>query len=482
MSSVKIISNFIWRFSERVGAQVVGLLVSFILARLLEPTVYGTIALVNVFLAILQVFVDSGLGTALIQKKDADQLDFSSVFYFNILMSIVIYIVLFFVAPLIATFYENPEMTSIIRVVSVIVLISGVRGVQQAYVSRTGEFKKFFFSTLIATILSAVIGIYMAYNSFGVWALVVQSISNTAIGTIVLWITVKWRPTLQFSFKRLKGLLGYGWKILCSSLIISIYGNLRQLVIGKIYDTSDLAYYNKGNEIPNRIVPNIEASLVSVLLPAVSQQQDDLSSVKKTTAKAVKVMAFAMWPMMIGVVACATNLIELLLTDKWLPSVPYLQVFCIEAAIWPISSVYYNSINAMGRSDINLKIQIVSRTVGVLLLFLIIKQGVFYIALTSLIVSLIEFFIVSMINRKLIGYKIKEQAKDIIPSMLLSVVMGIVVLGVGQLNFSNLVGLLLQIFVGIIVYCAGAYIFKIEAFRFVLGLLKSFYARYRNKV
>lgn len=481
MSSVKIISNFIWRFSERVGAQVVGLLVSFILARLLEPTVYGTIALVNVFLAILQVFVDSGLGTALIQKKDADQLDFSSVFYFNILMSVVIYIVLFFVAPLIAAFYENLEMTSIIRVVSVIVLISGVRGVQQAYVSRTGEFRKFFFSTLIATIISAVIGIYMAYNSFGVWALVVQSISNTAIGTIVLWITVKWRPTLQFSFKRLKGLLGYGWKILCSSLIISIYENIRQLLIGKIYTTADLAYYNKGAEIPSKIVQNIEGSVTSVLLPAVSQQQDNLNSVKGTTSKSIKTMAFAMWPMMIGMAACATNLIELLLTDKWLPAVSYLQLFCINAAIWPISSVYYNSINAIGRSDINLRIQIVVRTTGILSLFLAIKQGVFFIAVTALMVSVLEFFIVSIINRKLIGYKLKEQVRDIIPSMLLSIVMGIIVLWVGQLNFSNLVGLLLQIFVGIIVYCAGAYIFKFETFQFILNLLRNFWVRYRNK-
>lgn len=481
MNKKKLASNFLWRFSERVGAQVVGLLVSFILARLLEPTVYGTIALVNVFLAILQVFVDSGLGTALIQKKVTDQLDFSSVFYFNILMSIAVYIGLFFAAPLIADFYENPAMASIIRIASVIVLISGVRGVQQAYVSRTGEFRKFFFSTLIATIISAVIGIYMAYNGFGVWALVVQSISSTAIGTIILWITVKWRPTLQFSFERLKGLLGYGWKILGSSLIISIYGSLRQLVIGKIYTTADLAYYNKGNEIPNKIAPNIETSVTSVLLPAVSQQQDDLSSVKETTAKAVKVMAFAMWPMMIGMAACAKNLIELLLTNKWLPSVPYLQVFCIEAAIWPISSVYYNSINAIGRSDINLRIQIVVRTTGILSLFLAIKQGVFFIALTALMVSLLEFFIVSMINRKLIGYKIKEQARDIIPSMLLSLVMGIIILWVGQLNFSNLVGLLLQIFVGLIVYCVGAYIFKFETFRFILNLLRNLLVRYRKK-
>lgn len=480
MNKAKIVTNFIWRFSERVGAQIVGLLVSFILARLLEPTVYGTIALVNVFLTILQVFVDSGLGTALIQKKEADQLDFSSVFYFNILMSIVIYVALFFAAPLIAGFYENPEMTAIIRVVSVIVLISGVRGIQQAYVSRTGEFKKFFFSTLIATIFSAVIGIYMAYNGFGVWALVAQSISSATIGTIILWVTVKWRPTLQFSFERLKGLLGYGWKILGSSLIISIYGNLRQLLIGKIYTTEDLAYYNKGNEIPNKIAPNIEASVTSVLLPAVSQQQDDLNSVKDTTRKTVKTMSFAMWPMMVGMAACAANLIELLLTEKWLPSVSYLQVFCVEAVIWPISSVYYNSINAIGRSDINLKIQIVVRSTGILILFLAIKQGVFFIALTSLLVSLFEFLIASMINLKLINYKLKEQAKDIIPPMLLALVMGATVLAVGYLNLSNLIGLLIQVIVGMVIYCLGAYIFKFEAFRFILNLFGGIIRKFKR--
>ena len=481
MNKVKIVTNFIWRFSERVGAQVVGLVVSFILARLLEPTVYGTIALVNVFLAILQVFVDSGLGTALIQKKDVDQLDFSSVFYFNIFMSVAIYIALFFAAPFIAGFYESTEMTAIIRAVSVIVIISGVRGIQQAYVSRTGEFKKFFFSTLIATLVSAIIGIYMAYNGFGVWALVAQSITSAAVGTVILWITVKWRPTLQFSFERLKGLLGYGCKILGSSLVISIYGNLRQLLIGKIYTTEDLAYYNKGNEIPNKIAPNIEASVTSVLLPAVSQQQDDLNSVKDTTRKTVKTMSFTMWPMMVGMAACAANLIELLLTDKWLPSVSYLQVFCIEAVIWPVSSVYYNSINAIGRSDINLKIQLIVRSTGILILFLAIKQGVFFIALTSLIISLLEFLIVSMVNEKLIGYKLKEQASDIIPSMLLSLVMGAVVLGLGYLNLSNLVGLLLQVTVGMIVYCLGAYVFKFEVFRFILNLLSGIVRKIKRR-
>ena len=219
MANKSIFSNFIWRFAERCGAQLVTFIVSIVLARILMPEDYGTVALVTVFTTIMQVFVDSGLSTALIQKKDADDLDFSSVFYFNFVMCIILYLIMFFAAPVIASFYEMPELTPIVRVISITLVISGVKGVQQSYVSRNMLFKRFFYATLGGTIFSAFLGIAMAYAGFGVWAIVAQQLSNTTIDTLILWITVKWRPKLMFSWKRLKGLLGFGWKMLCSSLL-----------------------------------------------------------------------------------------------------------------------------------------------------------------------------------------------------------------------------------------------------------------------
>ena len=242
MEKMTVISNLVWRFAERCGAQLVSFIVSIVLARILAPEDYGTIALVTVFTAILQVFVDSGLGTALIQKKDADEIDFSSVFYFNFVVCLILYLGMFAAAPFIADFYGDVTLVPVIRILSLTIVISGVKGIQQAYVSRNMLFKRFFFSTIGGTIFSAVLGIAMAYAGFGIWALVAQQLSNTFIDTLILWITVRWRPTKSFSWTRLKYLLSFGWKLLVSSLLDTAYNNLRNLIIGKMYSSSDLAF------------------------------------------------------------------------------------------------------------------------------------------------------------------------------------------------------------------------------------------------
>ena len=288
----KILSNLIWRFLERCGAQGVTLIVSLILARLLDPEVYGTVALVTVFITIVQVFVDSGLGTALIQKKNADDLDFSSVFFFNLALCIAMYFALFFAAPFISVFYKMPDLTAIIRVLGLVIVFSGVKNVQQAYVSRNLLFKKFFFSTLTGTVAAAVIGIYMAYSGYGVWAIVFQMLVNTAVDTIILWIIVKWRPKMMFSLQRLKGLYSYGWKLLVSALIDTGFNKLQQMIIGKVYTKSSLAFYNQGEQYPLAIVSNINASIDSVLLPVMSKAQDDPNAVKNMTRRAIKTSTY----------------------------------------------------------------------------------------------------------------------------------------------------------------------------------------------
>ena len=319
VSKNTIFSNFIWRFLERVGAQLVSFVVSIILARILNPEDYGTVALVSVFINILGVFVDSGLGTALIQKKEADDVDFSTVFYTNICFCLIIYVSLFFIAPFISRFYNKPELSVLIRVSSIIIIISGLKNIQQAYVSRTLQFKRFFFATLGGTITAAVIGILMAYKGFGVWALVAQQLVNATIDTLILWLTVRWRPILAFSAKRLKTLFSYGWKLLLSGLLESVYTNLRQLIIGKKYTSLDLAFYNKGEMFPKIIVNNINSSIDSVLLPAMSIEQDDSVRVKNITRRAIKVSTYCIAPIMMGIVGCAPSLIQIILTDKWLP-------------------------------------------------------------------------------------------------------------------------------------------------------------------
>ena len=284
-----VVINFIWRFAERCGAQLVTFIVSIVLARILSPEDYGQIALITVFTTIMQVFVDSGLGLALIQKKDADDLDFSSVFFFNFAVCLVLYAVMFVAAPFIASFYKDTTLTPIIRVISLTIVISGVKGIQQSYVSRNMLFKRFFFSTLGGTIFSAFLGIGLAYAGFGVWAIVAQQLSNTTIDTLILWLTVKWRPKKMFSWKRLKSLLSFGWKMLVSSLLDTVYNNIRSLIIGRMYSSSDLAYYNQGKQFPHTIVDNIDSSIDSVLLPSMSSAQDDSVRVKVMARRSIKI-------------------------------------------------------------------------------------------------------------------------------------------------------------------------------------------------
>lgn len=477
MSSTNVITNFFWRFLERCGAQGVTFIVSIVLARLLDPTVYGTVALVTIFTTIMQVFVDSGMGNALIQKKDADDLDFSSVFYFNMAMCSVLYLIMFFAAPFIASFYRMPELTAIVRVLSFVVVISGVKNVQQAYVSRHLMFKRFFFSTLGGTIGAAVIGIAMAYLGFGVWALVAQMLFNAAVDTTILWITVKWRPKKMFSFQRLKSLFSYGWKLLASSLIDTVYNDLRQLIIGKKYSSGDLAYYNQGKKFPQLIVTNINTSIDSVLLPTMSKAQDDMAAVRSMTRRAIKTSTFLMMPAMIGLAVCAEPLVQLILTEKWLPCVLFLRIFCITYAFYPIHTANLNAIKAMGRSDLFLKLEIIKKTVGIIAILITMWISVQAMAYSFLVTTILNQIINSWPNKKLLNYSYLEQVKDMMPQILLSLGIGAAIYAVSFLHLSASLTLLIQIPLGVLVYWSGSKIFHVESYTYIIEMVKNFKKR-----
>lgn len=467
-----VFSNVIWRFAERTGAQLVGFIVSIVLARILSPSDYGIVALVSVFTTIMQVFVDTGLGNALIQKKDADDVDFSTVFYTNIAFCLVLYLIIFISAPLIAKLYNNEALTAVTRVLGLTIVISGVKNVQQAYVSRKMIFKKFFFATLVGTIGAGVLGITLAINGAGVWALVAQQIFNLTVDTIILWITVKWRPKKFFSFTRLKELFSYGWKLLVSSIIDTVYNNVRQLIIGKFYSSSDLAYYNKAKQFPELIVNNVNTSIDSVLLPTMSREQENKEKVRTMTRRAIKTSIYIMAPLMMGLAFTANNVIKILLTDKWSASVPYLIVFAITYMFWPVHTANLNAIKAMGRSDLFLKLEIIKKAVGVILLLLTFRISVWAMALSFLISGVISQIINAWPNRKLLNYSYLQQFKDILPSIVLAVVMGIIVYLINFLRLPTLVTLIIQIILGAIIYIGGSALLKFESFSYVIDILK----------
>lgn len=469
-----VATNFIWRFAERTGAKMVSFVVSMILARILAPEHYGTIALVTVITHILQVFVDSGMGNALIQKKDADELDFSTVFYFNIFLCGILYTGVFVFAPLIAKFYNDITLIPVIRVLSLTIVISGVKNVQQAYVSRTMQFKRFFFATLGGTIGAAVMGIAMAYMGFGVWALVAQQLFNVTIDTIVLWMTVKWRPRKQFSFQRLKGLYSFGWKLLVSSLLETVYQNMRQLIIGKIYSTENLAYYNRGSQFPSLIITNINSSIDSVLMPALSNEQDNVEKVRNMTRRSVKTSIYIIAPLMIGLAACGTPLVRLLLTEKWLPAVPYLRIFCISFMLYPVHTTNLNAIKSMGKSDIYLRMEIVKKVIDVVLLLATMWHSVMAMAYSLLISDVISLYINCNPNKKLINYGFFDQLKDILPGILLAMIMGVCVSMVDVLGLPDILTLMIQAAVGAAIYIGVSALLKLDSFMYIWNMIKCF--------
>ena len=468
----KVFSNLIWRFLERFGSQLVSMAVQIILARMLDPAVFGTVAKVTLITSILLVFVDSGMANSLIQKKNPDDLDYSSVFYFNVVFCLVLYALLFAFAPLIAKGYKDGQLTAIIRVLGLTVVVAGVKNVQQAYVSKTLQFKRFFFATLGGTILSAAVGITMVYMGFGVWALVAQQLTNVTVNTAILWLTVGWKPKKMFSFERLKGLLNYGWKLLASGLLDTVYNKLREIIIAVKYTDSDLAFYNRGNYIPNILVENINSSIDSVLLPVLSDQQDSAEAVREMTRRAIKVSTYVMMPLMMGLAVCAEPFVRFLLTEKWLPCVPYLRIFCFSYAFYPLHTANLNAIKAVGRSDMFLKLEIIKKVIGVLVLLLTMNYGVYVMALSLLFTSVLAQIINSWPNKKLLGYSYPAQLRDMLPAIALSCVMGAVVYPIQLLRLGDLPTLLIQVAVGAGVYIGLSALFKVDTFNYILSVAK----------
>lgn len=474
--SNKVISGLLWKFSERMAAQVVTFIVTIVLARMIAPEEYGAIALITIFITIANVFVVSGFGNALIQKKDADDIDFSSVFYFNIIFSVLIYFIIFIMAPYVAKFYDMDILKPLLRVLALKVVLAGINSIQQAYVSKKMMFRKFFISTLIGTIVSAFVGVGLAIYGAGVWALVAQQLSNALLDTVILWITVKWRPILKFDFGRVIGLISYGWKILATNLINAIYDNLKNLIIGKKYSSVDLAYYSKGKQFPELFVTNINSAIGSVLFPAMALIQDDKERLKQSIRKSIMISSFIMLPLMAGLFVLADDVVTLLLTDTWSFCVPYLRIACIYLSTYPINTANLQALNAIGRSDYYLKLEVVKRSIGIILILITMNYGVFWIASSDILVTIFAIIINTYPNSKLLNYSLIEQMKDLLPNIIRSVIMGSIVYVINGVlnNYIDLIliRLIINTIIGSIIYFALSYLTNSEEIKIILDKIK----------
>lgn len=467
-----IFSGVFWKFAERILAQGVSFIVSVILARILMPSDYGIVALILVFINIADVFVTSGFSTALVQNKDADRIDFSTNFYCSMAVSILVYLILFIAAPFIEKFYDMQGLALILQVFALRIPLSAYSAIQHAYVERHMIFKRYFFSTLGGTLISGVVGIIMAYKGFGAWALIAQYFTNTIVDIIVLSITVPWHPEFVFSWKSAKSMMNYGWKILAADLSGTFFDQLRSLIVGKAYTSADLAFYNKGNQLPSLITTNISTSIMSVLFPAIANISDEKTRVKEMTRKAVKIMSFVMFPMLFGLAAVSGSLIDVLFTSKWALAVPFVRILSISSAISLIGGVSLQAIKAIGKSDIILKLEAYKKPVYVLLLIIGVKINVTAVAVTMLLYSIYGNIVNAGPLKKEIDYTYREQLKDLSPAFLMSAAMGFFVYMVSYLKLNSVMLLFIQVLMGIALYFGMATIFKIDTLKYLQNFLK----------
>lgn len=473
----RIVSGLGWKLLERFGVLGIQFILQIVLARLLDPDHYGVLALMVIFTQLANIFIQTGFNTALVQHKNVTEEDYSSVFWVSICVACVCYIILYFCAPMIESFYDMSGLVIPFRVLCLILFPGALNSIQLAKVSRELEFRKVFRCNLIAIIFSGFVGIMLALLEAGLWALVFQSLLNTLVASVVMWFEISWHPQLVCNMKRVKTLFSFGWKLLVSGLLDTLYQNIQSLVIGKKYETAMLGYYNRGQQFPQFIISAINSAIQSVLLPAMSAEQDNKTRVRTLMRNSVMLSCYIIFPMMAGLAGVAAPLVKLLLTDKWLPCVIFLQINCLVFAFYPVHTSNLQAINAMGRSDIFLKLEVAKKIVSLIILGIAVFcfDSPIAIAMSGAVGVPIGLFINAYPNKKLISYSYYEQMKDILPSFFSSVIMFVGIFWLGNLQMAPLALLVLQIIVGTLIYVSISVLFQLRPYKMLLNMIQQFY-------
>ena len=477
-----LIGSTIWKLFERMSSQVVSFIVSVLLARILLPEEYGVIAILLIFINIANVVVDGGLNTALIQKKNADEVDFSTILYVSIILAAALYILLYLLAPAIAKFYDNDILVPLLRVLSLNLFFNSFNSVQRAYVSKHMLFRKLFLSSFGAVVVSGILGIVMAYNGFGVWALVGQQLVSQIVTSCIMWFTIKWRPLCVFSYDRFKRLFDYGWKIFVTNLVIVLYGNIRGLIIGKMYSPTSLAYFERGKSLPALFMENINSSIQTVLLPAFSDQQDDRLRVKQMMKRSMKLNCFVTFPLLVGLFVVAESLVEVLLTEKWMLAVPFIRIFSIAYMFLPMQIANLEAIKALGYSSTTLKLEIIKKSIEIIILILSFMINVYAVAWGIVIYNAISLLINLSPNIKILNYGYSEQLKDILPLVFASLLMGGITWSIYWFQLNVYITLALQLLVGGISYFLFSKLFKVDSLEYIIDAIKSFKVNRKSSV
>lgn len=467
---MNIFRSISWKFSERIITQVISTILSVILARLLNPSDYGNISIVMVFVTLANTFIYDGLSSSLIQKKEVDEIDYFSALYFNIFISLIIYFIIYFFSPAISFFLSstNNELELILKVISLRIILNSILSIEESYMYRNSMYDKLFVTSVISNFLSATTGIVMAIKNFGVWSIVVQNVFSSLLSTLMLFFFIRKKIKCIFSFNRLKTMLNFGTDIFLSNLLITSFQEIRTLAIAKFYPSSSLAFYDKGKQFPNVFITNINTTIKTVLFPELSKLQNDKIKLKEMMRKSIKLESYIIFPFMFGLASIAKRLVLFLLTDKWSESIPLLQIFCLFYLFQPIHTVNIEAIKSVGKSKIILALEILKKAIELIVLIVLIKTSVNIIALSSAILSVLFVFINSYPSSILLNYSFAEQFKDVLPSLSISLVMFIVVYTIGFINLNNLVVLLMQISAGILIYVVLSIFSRNEEFYYIV--------------
>lgn len=472
----KAISGMFWKLVEKIGAQLVSTVVSIILARLLMPEDYSIVSIVAIFFAFCNIFVTSGLGTGLVQQKDVDEIDYSSVLYANLGIATILYVIIFFAAPYISELYSKPILIPVFRVMGINFFAYLSNSVVSAKVSRTLEFKNCFFATLVGTIASAVVGIVMAFKGMGVWALVAQQSVNAFVGVIMLALVTRIKFVFKFSFKRLKPIFKFSWKVFVTNLVGTIYADLKPLIVGLKYSTIDLAYFNKGENFPRTISSAIDGTLSSVLFPVVTKLGEDKEMRLNVIRRFFKTSSYLIFPAMMGLMAVTNNFVDVVLTSKWLPIAPYFKIFCIYYMLYFITLGCGQIYKAVGRSDVLLKLELVKKVISVVILFFFVlfSPDVVIFAVANIATIFMVLIADSIVMRKYVGYKLKYQILDFLPNFIISIIMYVPVYLIDKLDLNIYFELIIQVVVGLVTYLLLSIITKNENSIYFFNFAKDF--------
>lgn len=473
--SNNVVGGLIWTFAERISAQLVSTIVGIVLARLLTPDDYGVISIVMVFITFCDVFVTAGLGSAIVQKKEVDSVDYNTAFLLSFSMAAALYAVLFLAAPWIAEIYEMPVLRSVIRVLGIRLIITSVNTIQQAGIRRQMQFRRFFVSTIWGTVASCVVGVAMAYMGYGVWALVAQYLVNALIGTVVLHFIGEWKPRLQFSVQKAKEMYSFGVKVLGSQLISTMSNDIRSLIVGKVFGSAELAYFDNGKKYPALIVVNVNSSLKKVMLPVFARKRENLDVLKATLRKSIQLGFFIMAPLLLGLFSVADTFVRVVLTEKWLDIIPFLQLFCIIYLTRPIEELCHQTVLALGRSDLSLKILTTINVVSLIMVFIavFVFESVLYVAIFSLLNAVVGTACFLLATNRLIGYTIREQMSDMLPSLFIALAMSVGVSFVNLFPLNDVALLLAQIIAGGCLYLLLSCVCRLKVLSYIWSRFSS---------